>query len=533
MKKKNKQQNNKKLTPEQQKIDEIIKSHSNQTDAYGNKVKARNQVVLLDEDMLLWRRRLLDHSNRLAMIYIIASLFIGGLLLFFANSLASAFLISTATIGICIGIYMLLAVKQKYISNITNSLQIPFFNKVVGILRGIQSEEGIQSLSDVSSRNSLKPYKSYIMSYVSYKKNDDIDGFIEFLQKIPQRLRSNLAITMQGPFIKLANTLFNTKKIIIKRQNNSKKVDPRRADGSMKNVSLQAIARDGKVKRGGRAKNVQEAIRELELMQESKQFLLGAKFRQTAPWYMKLFSDEQLDAMLEMQMTPKQMARWQKNRIMTASIIAGFIITTVVVCGILSPIIPDLSIASNPIYGFGGLLFGFFYYQLKGRQISKSLNGWRFKRRMAFAQLTQLLVPYLFLMKAHGGSLVEVFHLVANRLENSNDRALVVRLIRDMQNDPNSDIPFTRFAKAFTDDPGAVIFMTAINRAAQTKGNTDVIEDLAQRAQAQLLEKVGQIAKIKEGRMVILPTYVSIIGMLINLTMVMTAMMYQMTAAMG
>jgi len=118
-------------------------------------------------------------------------------------------------------------------------------------------------------------------------------------------------------------------------------------------------------------------------------------------------------------------------------------------------------------------------------------------------------------------------------LEKANDRALVVRLMRDMQNQPNSDQPFISFAKAFTDDPNAVVFMTAINRSAQAKGNNDVIEDLAERAQHQLLEKVYQVAQVKESRMVILPTYVTIIGMLINLIMVMSAMMNQMSSAMG
>ena len=305
------------------------------------------------------------------------------------------------------------------------------------------------------------------------------------------------------------------------------------ADHSMVGVNLSEIARDGKKKRGGRAKNVQEAIRELKLMQESEEFVKGVRFRETAPWYLRLFSNAQLDAMLEMNMTPRQMSKWQSTRIMKSLILPIMTTIAVGIAMALSPVLPVLKIAANPLYILASLVLGYVAYVFQAREITGALKSWRFKRSMAFAQLTQLIVPYLFLMKAHGGSLVEVFQNVSARLENPNDRALVVRLMRDMQNNPNSDAPFIDFAKSFTDDPNAVVFMTAINRSAQTKGNNDVIEDLAERAQAQLLEKVNQVQQVKEAKMIILPTYVTIIGMLINLIMVMSAMMNQMSSAMG
>lgn len=195
--------------------------------------------------------------------------------------------------------------------------------------------------------------------------------------------------------------------------------------------------------------------------------------------------------------------------------------------------VPQLAVVANPFYILGGILLGFAYFQFQAKEITSALRSWRFKRGMAFSQMTQIIVPYLFLMKAHGGSLIEVFDNVAQRLESPNDRALVVRLIRDIRESPNEDIPFINFAKSFTSDPSAVVFMTAVNRSAQSKGNNDVIEDLAERAQNELLEKVRQISQVKEARMTILPTYVTIIGMIINLIMVMSAMLNQMSAAMG
>lgn len=526
--KKNKKQ--KKL--EKDKIEEVIGTMSNQKDMFGRKIKTQTPILMLDDYMIKWRRQLMNKSNHLCLTYSIIITIISIILMFVVSSLLLNLFIGLLGTGLIIALYLLLTIKQKYISTIANSLQIPSFNRLIKLTKNAR-DEGSLDISDISYRNAFKPFNAYIVLYLSYKKSDKIDDFIEFSEKIPKQLKYQLAKSLQNPYTQLANKIYNTDKIKAQRPKEiaGKKIeDP---DHSMVGVSLSAIARDGKKKRGGRAKNVQEAIRELELMKESESFVKGAKFRETAPWYLRLFSNEQLDAMLEMNMNPRQMAKWQTTRIGKSLILPVLVTLAVIAAIILSPVIPQLSIAANPLYIFAGIALGFVVYKFQAKEIIGALKSWRFKRSMAFAQLTQLIVPYLFLMKAHGGSLIEVFQNVSARLENPNDRALVVRLMRDMQNSPNSDVPFINFAKAFTDDPNAVVFMTAINRSAQAKGNNDVIEDLAERAQQQLLEKVYQVAQVKEARMVILPTYVTIIGMLINLIMVMSAMMNQMSSAMG
>ena len=518
--------------PEQEKIQEVIGVNTNQKDMFGRKIKTQTPVLMLDDYMIKWRRQLMNKSNRLCVIYGVSIMIFAIILMFFTNSLIINLLIGFFGTMLGIGVYLLLTVKQKYIATIANSLQIPSFNKLIKLSKDAAAE-GNKDISDISYRNAFKPYNSYIVLYLSYKKSDKINDFIEFSERIPKQLKTQLAQSLRNPFTKLANFIYNTDKIKAQRP---KEVDGKpmeEADHSMVGVSLSAIARDGKKKRGGRAKNVQEAIKELELMKESESFVKGAKFRETAPWYLRLFSNEQLDAMLEMNMSPRQMAKWQTTRIGKALIVPVLATIGIISCIVLAPLFPSLAIAANPLYILVGLALGYVIYKFQAREITGALKSWRFKRSMAFAQLTQLIVPYLFLMKAHGGSLIEVFQSVSLRLEDPNDRALVVRLMRDMQNEPNSDSPFINFAKAFTDDPNAVVFMTAINRSAQAKGNNDVIEDLAERAQQQLLEKVYQVSQAKEGRMVILPTYVTIIGMLINLIMVMSAMMNQMSSALG
>lgn len=531
-----KNKNKKQVDPEQSKIKEAIGFSTSQKDMFGRKIKTQTPVLMLDDYMIKWRRKLMTKSSQLATIYAVIIMILTIISMFLTSSLILNLLIGFFATIIEIGLYLLLTVKQKYISTIANSLQIPSFNKLIQLLNNVEKEadeKNTLNISDVSYRSAFKPYNSYIVLYLSYKKSDKISDFIEFSEKVPNRLKLELARSLKNPFTKLANVLYNTDKIKAKRPTevNGKQVEE--PDHSMVGVSLSAIARDGVKKRGGRAKNVQEAIKELELMKESVSFVKGARFRETAPWYLRLFTNEQLDAMLEMNMSPRQMAKWQTTRIGKSLIIPVIATIGIIASIVLSPVIPSLKIAANPLYILIGLALGFVVYKFQAKEITGALKSWRFKRGMAFAQLTQLIVPYLFLMKAHGGSLIEVFQNVSARLENANDRALVVRLMRDMQNQPNSDQPFISFAKAFTDDPNAVVFMTAINRSAQAKGSNEVIEDLAERAQQQLLEKVYQVAQVKEGRMVILPTYVTIIGMLINLIMVMSAMMNQMSSAMG
>lgn len=526
----------KQKSQQDERIAEVIGASSNQRDIFGRKIKTQTPVLMLDDYMIVWRRKLMSRSTRLYAIYSVATMIIGVILMLITSSILINALIGVFVVMAEIGLYLTLNVKKKYISTIANSLQIPSFNKLVRLLKTAEAESNTKntlSISDVSYRSAFKPYNTYIVVYLSYKKSDKVSDFINFSEKLPRQFKLELAKSISNPFTKIANILFNTNNIKAKKPKTVDGKPVEEADHSMVGVNLSEIARDGIKKRGGRAKNVQEAIKELELMQESEEFVKGVRFRETAPWYLKLFSNEQLDAMLEMNMSPRQMSKWQTTRIMKSSIAPVLIAIVVGVALVLAPVLPVLQPAANPLFILAGLALGFITYKFQAKEIMGALKSWRFKRSMAFAQLTQLIVPYLFLMKEHGGSLVEVFQSVSARLENANDRALVVRLMRDMQNNPNSDIPFITFAKSFTDDPNAVVFMTAINRSAQSKGNNDVIEDLAERAQTQLLEKVYQVQQVKEAKMVILPTYVTIIGMMINLIMVMSAMMNQMSSALG
>lgn len=521
---------------DEKKIARVIGESSNQRDIFGRKIKTQTPVLMLDDYMITWRRQLMTRSTQLYTTLSVVTMAVGILLMFLISNIILNIILGVLIIGLEMSLYLLLNIKKRYISAVANSLQIPSFNKLIKLLQQEEADattKNTLSISDVSYRSAFKPYNSYIVVYLSYKRSDKISDFISFSEKLPRKFKADLAKSLSNPFTKFANILYNTDKIVAKRpiMSNGKVIEE--ADHSMVGVNLSEIARDGKKKRGGRAKNVQEAIRELKLMQESEEFVKGVRFRETAPWYLRLFSNAQLDAMLEMNMTPRQMSKWQSTRIMKSLILPIMTVIAVGIAMALSPVFPVLKIAANPLYILVSLVLGYVTYVFQAREITGALKSWRFKRSMAFAQLTQLIVPYLFLMKAHGGSLVEVFQNVSARLENPNDRALVVRLMRDMQNNPNSDAPFIDFAKSFTDDPNAVVFMTAINRSAQTKGNNDVIEDLAERAQAQLLEKVNQVQQVKEAKMVILPTYVTIIGMLINLIMVMSAMMNQMASAMG
>lgn len=516
---------------EKDEIDQVIETTFNQKDMFGRKIKLQTPILMLDDFMITWRRKLLNRSKSLFMVYTAIIVILSIVILVMSSSLFLSLFTGVLGTFFVIGLYLLMMTKTQYISAISNSLQIPSFNRLIKNAK-IAQRDGASTISDIADRKTFKPYNSYIVMYLSSKNANDIDSFIKYSETVPRRLKNNLSRVLKNKYIKFANLIYNTDSIRAKRPTISESKSEE-ASPNMVGVNLASIARDGKVKRGGRAKNVQEAIRELELMKESKTFVKGAKFKETAPWYLKLFTNEQLDAMLEMNMSPAKMARWQTTRIGKALIvpIAGTI--GLIAAMSLTDVMPALKVVSNPFYLAIPWLIGFGIYKFQGREITGALKSWRFKRKMAFAQFTQVVVPYLYLMKAHGGSLFEVFQNVSERMEDTNDKALVVKLQREMRNAPESDIPFINFAKSFTDDPNAVVFMTAINRSSQSKADNDVIEDLAQRAQNQLIEMVQQVRSVKESRMAILPTYVTIIGMLINLIMVMSAMMNQMASAMG
>jgi len=161
--------------------------------------------------------------------------------MFVVSSLLLNLFIGLVGTGLIIALYLLLTIKQKYISTIANSLQIPSFNRLIKLTKNAR-DEGSLDISDISYRNAFKPFNAYIVLYLSYKKSDKIDDFIEFSEKIPKQLKYQLAKSLQNPYTQLANKIYNTDKIKAQRPKEiaGKKIeDP---DHSMVGVSLSAIA---------------------------------------------------------------------------------------------------------------------------------------------------------------------------------------------------------------------------------------------------------------------------------------------------
>lgn len=512
----------------QETITELVGVSNTNKDIFGRKIKSQKNVMLVEPFIITWRRKLQTRSK--LTFYGIAG--IAALIDLATALLSDSLIISSSLIAFSIVIfgisYYLLMLKNEYIAAISNALQIPSYNLLVQMME-LDLNTGETKVSEIKNRVKYARFKKYLDLYMDSKKSDDLQECIDFTKTLPEKLKSQLESVIKKPSIRNANTLYNTNSIKAVRDNGTLA-----EDGQSNNVgiSLANIARDGKVKRGGRAKNVQEAIQQLEEMQESQTYVKGVEFKENAPWYLKLFSAQQLDAMLEMNMTPKKMVRWQVLRIQKAAIAPIIAVIAIVVAYFLKDSVPSIKMLADPIWILAGLAMGFVVYLNQGRTITKSLKAWRFKRGLAFANFIQIVVPFLFLMKESDGSLTDVFNQVSTRMPDTNDRALIVKLQRAMRTQPNSDVPFIEFAKSFNNDPSSVVFMTTVNRSTQINGGIEVIEDLAQRNQAKLLEKVYEIRKIKESRFVLLRTYVTIIGMVINLIMVMSAMMFQTSSMM-
>lgn len=517
-----------KTPKKQESITELVGVSNNNKDIFGRKIKPQKNVMLVEPFILTWRRKLQKHSK--ITFYGIAGI---ATLIDLATALLSdSLVISASLISISIvlfGIsYYLLMLKNEYIAAVSNALQIPSYKLLVQTME-LDAGSGETKVSEIKDRVKYAKFKKYLELYLKRKKSDDIQECIKFTKTLPEKLKSQLESVVKKPATRYANQLYNTNNIKAIRDNGSIAED---AQSNNVGVSLANIARDGKVKRGGRAKNVQEAIQQLEEMQESQTYIKGVEFKETAPWYLKLFSAQQLDAMLEMNMTPRKIARWQIQRIQKAAIAPVIAIIAIVLAYFLQDSMPSMKILADPVWVLAGLALGFVIYLYQGKTITSSLKAWRFKRGLAFANFIQIVVPFLFLMKESDGSLTDVFNQVSTRMPDTNDKALIVKLQRAMRAQPNSDVPFIEFAKSFNNDPSSVVFMTTVNRSTQIDGGIEVIEDLAQRNQAKLLEKVYEIRKIKESRFVLLRTYVTIIGMIINLIMVMSAMMFQTSSMM-
>lgn len=497
-------------------------------DRFGRKVRAGKKNIFFKEssyaDRLL-RARLRFIERRFTTLSIFFLVVIEGI-----GLLLSLFILKSIVIGLVIAMLVYAIILYGLIMSRAQAINSVVYLRRARRISFLKSGRNqFQSLNipdnrlDSISQGQVGGYYPLMLQYLKLEPDASVGDFVHSMTLHVHKLVVEGNRIAHAPFASWANQFYNYSKIKVSKRHLTNRDDMADDAVSMVGVSLTEIARDGKKKRGGKAKSTTEAIEQLSEMEAESDYVKGHEFRKEAPWYLKPLSDKDFDDMLQMNMTVARMAKWQRNRIVKSVIAGGMIAVIGVVLKILGIFDQGYAIA------VAGVVVMPIMYKYQHKEIASALSSWQFKREMQFAKFSRLIVPYLFMMQKTKGSLFSVLQEVSKRLDSTQDRALVIKLMQDIRNSPDSDLPFIDFAKSFSEDPKSVVFMTAINRATQTVGQDHVVADLAEQSNNVLLEKVRYIRRVKESKFALYKQYVAISALVINMSLIGEAMLYQMS----
>ena len=228
-------------------------------------------------------------------------------------------------------------------------------------------------------------------------------------------------------------------------------------------------------------------------------------------FWIRSVGDKFHSMLLEMGNSNIAILRWQKSRILK-SVVAGllflalgyFFYTKLMLLAIVVP---------------------FLMYFMQGRSITSGYSRYKFQRHLQFAKFTRLLVPYLKQTSA-GVNLYSVFNKIVPRLEHEADKTLLLTLMKEMSDKPNSIVPFTEYAEKTSGSDMSILFMSTIYDLRQGTSDLSVITELGQIASEELMQSIDQIIEYKSRRFLLFPTKITMSTFLIVIGYAVAVLMY-------
>lgn len=228
-------------------------------------------------------------------------------------------------------------------------------------------------------------------------------------------------------------------------------------------------------------------------------------------FWIRSVGDKFHSMLLEMGNSNLAILRWQKSRLLK-SVVAGllflalgyFFYTKLMLLALVVP---------------------FLMYFMQGRSITSVYSRYKFQRHLQFAKFTRLLVPYLKQTSA-GVNLYSVFNKIVPRLEHEADKTLLLTLMKEMSDKPNSIVPFTEYAEKTSGSDMSILFMSTIYDLRQGTSDLSVITELGQIASEELMQSIDQIIEYKSRRFLLFPTKITMSTFLIVIGYAVAVLMY-------
>ncbi|MCM3603127.1 hypothetical protein M3175_20520 [Robertmurraya korlensis] len=206
------------------------------------------------------------------------------------------------------------------------------------------------------------------------------------------------------------------------------------------------------------------------------------------------------DMCKEMGFTEDRFIKYQKKRFLRA-ILLGF------------PLILA-ALFTQWWWALAGVVISGFLWWNEYNRAKKFYGNFNFEKQLQYAKFTRMLIPYLLQTDA---TLYSVFTRLLDRLEDSHVKRALERLLIEMNEYPNSEIPFVRFAKDASGTDSSILFMTTLYDFQQNTYDQSIIMELGQLSSDQLFEGVDEIITYKLRKFALYPTKLTMSSFVITL----------------
>lgn len=217
------------------------------------------------------------------------------------------------------------------------------------------------------------------------------------------------------------------------------------------------------------------------------------------PFFLK-FVEPDLELMLkEMRYGPDVLIRFQKKRVYMGIgyIVFGLCLSTF-----------------SPFLILFGLVLAVMQWMNAYKKVKRIYNNASFTKQFAFSKFSRTLLPYLLQSNA---TLYSVFNgmLSANRIEDEYLKGCLERLIIEMNDNPESEEPFKRFAREASGTDNAELFMTTLYDFSQHTFDSSILVELGKMATDDLFGAINKVTQFKLRKFDMFPTKLTMINLIL------------------
>lgn len=159
-----------------------------------------------------------------------------------------------------------------------------------------------------------------------------------------------------------------------------------------------------------------------------------------------------------------------------------------------------------------GIGLAVFQWVTEYKRVKKVYTNYLFQKQLTFSKFARMLIPYLLQSNA---TLYTVFNRMLTRLEDGHVKHCLERLIIEMNEQPNSEEPFVRFALDASSSDSAVLFMTTLYDYQQHTFDHSILTELGKLASEELFYGVDEIIDFKLRKFNMFPTKMTMLNLII------------------